>query len=98
MTDNEDFVKTINGGKTTIDALRYLIIAVFDIYTVPVIVSLFALRRCDFIFDILASTPAFIYYGPTYLIILNTYALCRIDDISWGTKGLDTDTGLKGSK
>ena len=29
------------------------------------------------------------FYGPTYLNILNIYSICRIDDISWGTKGLD---------
>lgn len=33
------------------------------------------------------------FYGPTYLNILNIYALCRIDDISWGTKGLDSEMG-----
>ena len=35
------------------------------------------------------------FYGPTYLNILNIYALCRIDDISWGTKGLDAEVGTK---
>lgn len=37
------------------------------------------------------GTFAFIFYTPTYLNILNTFALCRIDDISWGTKGLDSE-------
>ncbi len=32
------------------------------------------------------------FYGPTYLNILNIYSLCRIDDISWGTKGLDSSS------
>jgi chitin synthase len=32
---------------------------------------------------------SFIFYNPTYFIILSFYALCRIDDISWGTKGLN---------
>ena len=27
--------------------------------------------------------------------ILNTFALCRIDDISWGTKGLDAAEDTK---
>lgn len=35
---------------------------------------------------------------PTYLILLNTYAICRIDDISWGTKGLDADLNSKDAK
>jgi hypothetical protein len=36
---------------------------------------------------------SFLFYGPTYLNILNIYSLCRIDDISWGTKGLDSAGG-----
>lgn len=31
------------------------------------------------------------FFSPTYLNILNIYALCRMDDISWGTKGLNND-------
>ena len=34
------------------------------------------------------GTLSFIFYAPTYLNILSVYALCRIDDFSWGTKGL----------
>jgi hypothetical protein len=32
------------------------------------------------------------------MIVLNIYALCRIDDISWGTKGLDSDENDKSDK
>ena len=32
---------------------------------------------------------SFLFFSPTYLNILNIYSLCRIDDFSWGTKGLD---------
>ena len=80
---------------TTVNALRYLIIGIFALYSVPILISIFAFRRFDFVWDILISTPAFIYYSPTYLMILNVYALCRIDDISWGTKGLDSEAGGK---
>ena len=45
--------------------------------------------------DVIFSAISFIFYGPTYLNILNIYALCRIDDISWGTKGLDSEVGTK---
>lgn len=41
--------------------------------------------------DVLFGVFSFIFYTPTYLNILNTFALCRIDDISWGTKGLDAE-------
>lgn len=39
----------------------------------------------------LFGTFSFLFYTPTYLNVLNTFALCRIDDISWGTKGLDAE-------
>ena len=39
--------------------------------------------------EVLGGFLSFLFYTPTYLIILNTYSLCKIDDISWGTKGLD---------
>lgn len=38
------------------------------------------------------------FYAPSYLNLLNIYALCRIDDISWGTKGLDASVGGKNAK
>ena len=79
----------------TINALRYIILAIFGLYAFPILISILAFQRCDFVIDILLSTPAFIFYSPTYLMILNVYALCRIDDISWGTKGLDSDAGGK---
>lgn len=41
--------------------------------------------------DVIFGTFSFLFYIPTYLNILNTFALCRIDDISWGTKGLDAE-------
>lgn len=45
--------------------------------------------------EIILGVFSFIFYTPTYLIILPTFALCRIDDITWGTKGLDTDNNAK---
>jgi len=35
----------------------------------------------------------YIYYGPTYIHVLIIYAFCRIDDLSWGTKGLADKSG-----
>lgn len=44
---------------------------------------------------------SFVFYTPTYLIVLSIYSLCRVDDISWGTKGLnaatDKDESLRGA-
>lgn len=40
----------------------------------------------------LTSLISYIYFSPTYINILQTFAFCRIDDLSWGTKGLDSDS------
>jgi chitin synthase len=42
--------------------------------------------------EVISGAFSMLFYGPTYLNILYMYSLCRIDDISWGTKGLDTDS------
>jgi len=59
--------------------------------------SAFGLLKLYWIIWILCETImgafSFIFYGPTYLNILNIYSLCRIDDISWGTKGLESGSG-----
>jgi len=39
----------------------------------------------------LASVLPYLFYTPTYVNILQIFAFCRIDDLSWGTKGLDAD-------
>lgn len=41
--------------------------------------------------EVIMGIVSFLFYNPTYLITLNMYALCRMDDISWGTKGRDAE-------
>jgi chitin synthase len=55
----------------------------------PVLLYGILFRKCQPIFEVVRDTFSFIFYTPSYIIILNVYAICRIDDISWGTKGLD---------
>jgi len=40
----------------------------------------------------LTSLFSYIYFTPTYVNILQIFAFCRIDDLSWGTKGLDLES------
>ena len=47
-------------------------------------------RRWNILIDILLSLFSLLFYLPTYLNIFNIYAICRIDDISWGTKGKES--------
>jgi hypothetical protein len=57
-------------------------------YVVPLVVYAIFYRRFRFIADVVVGFFSFIFYAPTYLNILTIYALSRIDDFSWGTKGL----------
>jgi chitin synthase len=50
-------------------------------------------QKSNILWEIVMGAFSFIFYGPTYLNILNIYSLCRIDDISWGTKGLEAGSG-----
>ena len=59
------------------------------IYVFPIVIYVLIFCKGSFLVDIIFSTFSFMFYGPTYLNILNIYSICRIDDISWGTKGLD---------
>lgn len=67
--------------------------AVLASYAIPIFIFAIFFHRFAFAFEILCGSLSFLFYTPTYLNILNTFALCRIDDISWGTKGLDSSTG-----
>jgi chitin synthase len=95
LQQNLALVETLPGGNTIINFLRGLIIASMGIYILPIFTYVICFQRYDFICDILLGFFSFIFYSPTYLNILNIYALCRIDDISWGTKGLDTSINSK---
>ena len=68
---------------------------IIGLYVVPIVVYGMCFCRFSFACEVLFSVFAFFFYTPTYLILLNTYALCRIDDISWGTKGLDSHKATK---
>ena len=61
-----------------------------SLYVIPILVFMIY-GKLEYIIDILFSTLSFMFFSPTYLNILNIYALCRMDDISWGTKGLNSD-------
>ena len=41
--------------------------------------------------EMVTSLLSYIYYSPTYINIVQTFAFARIDDLSWGTKGLDME-------
>lgn len=75
--------------------MRWILIITTLIYTVPILVYITLYRKFHILFEIILGAFSFLFYGPTYLNILNIYSLCRIDDISWGTKGLDATASTK---
>jgi cellulose synthase/poly-beta-1,6-N-acetylglucosamine synthase-like glycosyltransferase len=60
------------------------------IYCVPVLIYSILYKNMKPAVELAKDAFSFVFYSPTYFIIINIYALCRIDDISWGTKGLDS--------
>lgn len=69
--------------------LRALIIFVIIGHALPIIWT-FSFKKYV---EMLTSVLSYIYYSPTYVNLLQMFAFSRIDDLSWGTKGLDNDVG-----
>ena len=76
-----------------INILRYLLLGSIGLYFVPLIFYWFYYQKIQPLCEVLLGYLSFLFYTPTYLNILNIYSLCKIDDISWGTKGLDSSAG-----
>lgn len=64
-----------------------LIIFVIVGHSIPIILT-FSLKKYV---EMCSSVLSYIFYIPTYIHILQIFAFSRIDDLSWGTKGLDND-------
>jgi hypothetical protein len=73
--------------------MRWILIGSTLIFSLPVISYTILFKKFHIACEVMVGAFSFLFYGPTYLNILNIYALCRIDDISWGTKGLDASGG-----
>ena len=71
-----------------VDAMRWMLIGVVLSYSIPIMFYLILFGNFNILLEVMAGAFSFLFYAPTYLNILNIYSLCRIDDISWGTKGL----------
>jgi len=64
--------------------MRVLVILNAGFYLLIVLVNPQTIKTIAF------GVPHYLYYMPTYLHIMVVYAFCRIDDLSWGTKGAHT--------
>ena len=81
--------------------MRYALLGTVSIYVLPISIYILFFGNLHILCEIILGALSFLFFSPTYLNILNIYSLCRIDDISWGTKGLDStstkNSGLKDS-
>ena len=75
---------------SAINTLRWILLASIMVYGVPIIFYICLFGNGHIMCEVFLGAISFLFYTPTYLNILNIYSLCRIDDISWGTKGLDS--------
>jgi chitin synthase len=64
-------------------------------YGIPLMFYALLFRSMRPLVEAIKGALSFVFYNPTYFIILSFYALCRIDDISWGTKGLNNTQNTK---
>lgn len=101
LIQNRAIVEAIPGGINTVNIMRWVLVGSIAIYLLPISIYLLLFGGLNILCEIILGSISFLFYGPTYLNILNIYSLCRIDDISWGTKGLDStsakNSGLKES-
>lgn len=63
-----------------------MVIASLSLNAIPV---LFNIHKS---LELISSLPSYVFYSPSYINLLVIYAFCRIDDLSWGTKGLAGDS------
>lgn len=94
MSDIGRFLDTDNSSGNVMFhpfTMRIIIYAIIGMQIIPPLV--FAIMKGSFKYgwEVLSSALSFLYYSSAYLHVLMIFAYCRIDDISWGTKGL-TDT------
>ena len=69
-------------------AFRDLVVSTSSTYAIYFLASLLYLEP----WHMFTSFIQYLLLSPAYVNVLNIYAFCNIDDISWGTKG---DTGAK---
>ncbi|PCH43373.1 glycosyltransferase family 2 protein [Wolfiporia cocos MD-104 SS10] len=77
-------IQAARSGGTVYNTMVFSVIITYGVY---VLASLLALDP----WHIFTSFIPYLLLSPTYINILNVYAFCNLDDISWGTKQ-DTET------
>lgn len=93
LSDNpvlrDKFFEKLPGGILVFTIYKWLVVGIIALYIIPITIYAIFYCHCSFLIDVIFGTVSFLFYTPTYTNLLSSFALCRIDDISWGTKGLD---------
>lgn len=74
------------GGLFTQQTFIYLLAAIVGTHIIVILTAFSFGTYCQ----IVMSMFSYFFFAPSYVNLFFIYAFCRIDDLSWGTKGLDT--------
>lgn len=86
FNEESDLIKL--DGVFTQRTFIYLIAAIVSAHFL-IMLSAF---NCYTYYEIISSLLSYFFYMPVYINLFFIYSFCRIDDLSWGTKGLDTES------
>jgi chitin synthase len=75
----------VDDGIFTQQTFIYLLIGIVGAHVIVVLSAL----NCYTYYEILVCMLSYFFYAPAYINLFFVYSFCRIDDLSWGTKGLD---------
>lgn len=79
-------------GYFVVNGLRVSLGSAVLVLTLPILIYVFSFGKFAILWDFFVGTMAYIFYFPTYAIILPIYARCHLDDIS-SAAGLGARSG-----
>jgi len=84
----DTFLRTDTSSPVNPVVLRILIFGIIIIHCIPPLIFVLMKLRLKYAWEVFSSSLSYLFYAPAYLHVLMIFSYCRIDDLSWGTKGL----------
>ena len=102
MNKKVQIINKIQDLQQNADISQYQVVVLYDPTTLKALVAINILCYAIPVIinpkksaiDILFSTKDYLFYAPAYVHTLLIYAFCNIDDLSWGTKGLEAASSM----
>lgn len=69
-------------GRPIVNAMRFSLGGAIFVIILPILIYVFSFGKFAILWDFFVGTLAYVFYFPTYAIVLPIYARCHIDDIS----------------